>query len=314
MDQSTPHSSLAYPPQCHFLQSGDWQHFEQELGKHTILGQGDGFSYLAITESTPIGNYLYLPYGPFLERPEAFASALSDIKQRAGRAFFVRIEPTLYLAPDYLRSFGAIKSKDLNPAETWVLTIPSSRAELLSKLPRRTRGYYNTHEKKGITITKSHNPDDIHYLTTLQNQIFSAKHIKPFPESYLRTELAQDFATLYLAWYETRVIAAILIFDDATTRFYMQAASDKAYAKLNANGILTIASILDAADAGLKYYDFWGVAPEGAPSNHPWSGFTAFKKSFAGQEVTYTGTYDIPLNYPKYRLYQFLRFIKGRAK
>lgn len=307
----TPTLPPSYPDR-HFLQSSHWRTFERSLGKRTITGEGDGYSFLAITERTPVGEYLYLPYGPYLKHPDALGPAIRHLKSSAGRALFIRIEPTLHLAPELLHSFGAIKSKDLNPAETWVLTLPADRTMLLSQLPRRTRGYYNTHEKKGITITQSHTPDDIRHLTVLQNQIFAKKRIKPFPESYLRAELAQDFATLYLAWFEGKVIAAILVFDDENTRFYMQAASDKAYAKLNANGILTIASILDAATAGLKYYDFWGIAPAGAPADHPWAGFTAFKKSFAGQEVDYTGTYDIPLGRAKYRLYRLLKSIKGR--
>ena len=62
-----------------------------------------------------------------------------------------------------------------------------------------------------------------------------------------------------------------------------------------------------AKQNGKKYFDFWGIAPEGAPANHPWVGFTNFKKTFAGQEIDYAGTYDIILNPTKYRLYQLTR-------
>ena len=75
----------------------------------------------------------------------------------------------------------------------------------------------------------------------------------------------------------------------------MQAASDKDYAKLNANGILTIRAIMDAQKKGLINFDFWGIAPEGAPETHPWAGFTAFKKMFSGEARYYSGTYDIPM-------------------
>ena len=73
------------------------------------------------------------------------------------------------------------------------------------------------------------------------------------------------------------------------------------------SGKLTIQLILDAKAKGLKSFDFWGIAPEGAPSTHPWAGFTNFKKTFSGTEVDYAGTYDIILNPAKYRLYQFTR-------
>ena len=71
-------------------------------------------------------------------------------------------------------------------------------------------------------------------------------------------------------------------------------------------GLLTSA-IFDAKEKGLKYFDFWGIAPANAPKDHPWAGFTKFKKSFGGFPVEYAGTYDIVLNPTKYRLYNLAR-------
>ena len=103
------------------------------------------------------------------------------------------------------------------------------------------------------------------------------------------------------------VLAAGLVFDDATTRYNLQGAQSETGRKLHATGILTIELILDAVQNGQKTFDFWGIAPEGAPATHPWAGFTAFKKTFAGREVKYAGTYDLPTDPLRYRLYQFLR-------
>ena len=41
--------------------------------------------------------------------------------------------------------------------------------------------------------------------------------------------------------------------------------------------------------------------------NHPWYGFTQYKKSFGGFEVDYSGTWDFPLNKRKYSLYKKIR-------
>ena len=105
------------------------------------------------------------------------------------------------------------------------------------------------------------------------------------------------------------IIAAGLVFDDRTTRYNLQGAQSDEGRKLHATGILTIQLILDAHKKGLKTFDFWGIAPEGAPASHPWAGFTNFKKTFAGHEVTYAGTYDLIYNPLKYRLYQTIRFV-----
>ena len=109
------------------------------------------------------------------------------------------------------------------------------------------------------------------------------------------------------------MIAAGLVFDDDTTRYNLQGAQSDEGRKLHATGILTIKLILDAKAKDLKIFDFWGIAPEGAPADHPWAGFTNFKKTFAGYEKDYAGTYDIVLSPAKYKAYGLLRKI-NRAR
>lgn len=297
--------------EIHFLQSERWAKFQKTLGKKVINLNREFYSALITVEQTPIGKYLFVPYGPFLANHTKLNPAISALKKIAKKehAIFIRIEPTLCLPQKSLRQIGAYKSKDIDPAETWILDFPETKKELLQKLPSRLRNYYNVHQNKGIEIIISHNPADISYLIKLQKQIFQQKHIKTFSEEYLKCELSQDFATLYLAKYQGDVIAAILIFDDDETRYYMQAASDKAYAKLNANGILTVQAILDAYDKGLCSFDFWGIAPDGAPADHPWTGFTAFKKKFNGHPKYYSGTYDVPVDHLRFLAYKVFRYL-----
>ena len=142
-------------------------------------------------------------------------------------------------------------------------------------------------------------------------------------EEYFKTELAQPFATLYLVRYhhpegkdidettpkDGQVLAASLFFDHEDTRYYMQSAADTDYKKLPATVALLTTAIFDAKEQGIKFFDFWGIAPEDAPDSHPWKGFTKFKQSFGGQAVNYAGTYDIILNPAKYKLYQTTRKI-----
>ena len=301
----------ASPKNEHILQSELWEKFQKSLGKKVVTSHHRDYSFLATIEDTPVGRYLSVPYGPHLSDGNALRPALADLRTVAKRekAIFIRIEPAIHFSETELQKFGAVKSKDINPAETWVIALPKERERLLQTLPRRLRGYYNTHEKKGITIKKSHDPSDIRFLADLQKKTFQSKNIHPFSQTYLAKELEQDFATLYLAEYDSKIIAAILVFDDPYTRYYMQAASDKSYAKLNANGIITAQAIIDAWKAGIKEFDFWGIAPDDAPKDHPWAGFTAFKKSFAGAAKYYSGTYDIPINRARFALYKLLRKI-----
>ena len=295
-------------------QSREWQNLQNDLNEISFFEEKDDYQYLAIKKSTPVGNYLYLPYGPVYKDKTAFKSALNSLGELAKKEhiLFIRIEPQHDDFEKYAPK-NAQKSKDLSPKETWRLDLTGNEDDLKAKLPSRLLRYYKNHENKGITIETSKNPNDIHYLLDLQKALASKKGISTFSEKYLETELKQDFATLYIVKYtdeetkKTEVVAAGLVFDDKTTRYNLQGAQTDTGRSLHATGILTIKLILDAYEKGLKIFDFWGIAPEGAPSSHPWAGFTAFKKTFAGYEVDYAGTYDIVLNPAKYKLYKFLR-------
>lgn len=295
-------------------QSKAWQQLQEDLGEKSILVSESTYHYLAIIKHTPTGNYLYCPYGPCYNNPAGFNESLNSLKQLAKEhnAIFIRIEPEDPNFKTYQPS-NSKKSHDLNPKETWLLDLSGDEDTLKAKLPSRLLRYYKSAAKKGITIAKTHEPEDIKYLLNLQHALAEEKGIGVFSANYLKTELRQPFSTLYLAKYqdpetsEQEIIAAGLVFDDDTTRYNLQGAQSDQGRKLHATGILTIQLILDAKAKNLTTFDFWGIAPEGAPSNHPWSGFTNFKKTFAGYEKDYAGTYDIILKPTKYKLYQLAR-------
>ncbi|MBR2837004.1 peptidoglycan bridge formation glycyltransferase FemA/FemB family protein [Candidatus Saccharibacteria bacterium] len=313
-------------------QSKAWQKLQDDLGEQSFYEETPDYSYLAILKKTPVGNYLYLPYGPVADTSKSFERALESLlgPAKATSAMFIRVEPKEPSAAQILQNNGTllvgsttlkiIKSKDLNPKETWLLDLPGTpietpleNGELKAKLPSRLLRYYKSREKQGITIETSHNPKDICHLLKLQRALAEKKGINTFSEHYLETELSQPFATLYLVKYQNpdahqeKIIAAGLVFDDATTRYNLQGAQTEQGRKLHATGILTIQLILDATVAGKQVFDFWGIAPDGAPADHPWAGFTAFKKTFAGHEADFAGTYDLVLSPNKYKLYRLLR-------
>ncbi len=296
-------------------QSEEWRKLQQDLNEKTFFDCTKSYQYLAILKHTPVGNYLYLPYGPVAEDAKSMKQAINAITAIAKQehVLFIRIEPQLSDWKNYLPE-NTKNSTDLNPKETWLLDLSGTDEELKSRLPSRLLRYYKNKEKQGITIETSKNPADIKHLLDLQRALAHEKGISTFSEHYLATELKQPFSTLYMLKRNDNVLAAGLVFDHNGTRYNLQGAQSDEGRKLHATGILTIQLILDAKAKGNQTFDFWGIAPEDAPDNHPWKGFTAFKKTFAGYEKDYAGTYDIVLNPIKYRLYYLLRNLKRRLK
>ena len=318
-------------------QSEAWRILQEELKERTFFKEDKDYQYLAIVKHTPAGNYLYLPYGPVAQNPDGMKAALKALKDLAktNHCIFIRIEPQLPDKNQYL-PITAKKVKDISPADTWVLDITPDKSILTAGFSQGTRTRYNTYSKKGLIVEKTKDVSEIKHLVDLQAKLFKTKHLTAYDADYLKAELRQPFATLYLVKYDKKsdltrepanlqtgagnypadrqVLAASLFFDYEDTRYYMQSAADQEYRRLPATVALLTSAIFDAKEQGIKRFDFWGIAPEGAPADHPWKGFTEFKQSFGGKAVHYAGTYDIILNPLKYRLYTSLRNIKRRTK
>lgn len=325
----------------HFLQSPLWEQYEQLEGYQTFRLKDQDFSALAVLQTTPVGNYLFCPYGPTLKSPDSLPTALAALKKLAHNqnAFFLRIEPTFPLPDSLINSLHLQKSHDLDPAHTWVLDLSPSTDELLKGMESRKVRYWRNHQKKGISIRQSHDPAEITILTKLLTQLGDKDNFIPQPEEHLKNQLKSGFATLYIAELsqpdqpkqpasakestakdksssednaapstnQAKIpIAAALIYDYNSTRYYAHAAANSHYQKLAAGTIVLIQMILDAKDQDAKVYDFWGMTPS-ADKKHPWYGFTQYKKSFGGRQVDYTGTYDLPIKPFRYRLYLAIR-------
>lgn len=297
-----------------------WQTFLTDLGETTFFHTEDTFTYLAILKTTPFGNYLYCPYGPHATTKTALKTALQALQTLAisKHAIFIRIEPkgpknaldSLKIPHSRTKKpLKLQKTLDLSPAHTLLLDLSPTPEQLIANFSSTTRNRFNTTKKRGITITTSKNPADLSHLIKFQAGIAKHRHFHAFSQKHLETELKQPFATLYLAHFEGQVVGSSLFFDHQDTRFYMQSGTDMnpKFKNLSANVSLLGQAILDAKAQGLKFFDFWGIAPENAPPDHPWTGFTKFKKTFGGQPVAYLGTHDLILSPLKYRAYTLFR-------
>lgn len=214
--------------QSPLLQSKDWQKLQDDLGETTFFEETSKFKFLAIKKKIPFGYYLYLPYGPYLNPSATSEDAKACFKKlislaKKESAIFIRIEPQKFTnnSPIQMDNLSEKqkkvnvaqyfnlnqkllrKTKDLNPAETWCLDLTSSVPEILTNFSQGTRTRHNNYKKKGLTVEVTKNPEDIKYLVRLQHKLAKERHIASFSEQYLKTELSQPFASLYLVRYQT---------------------------------------------------------------------------------------------------------------
>lgn len=301
----------------HFLQSAAWTKFQSALGRRAISKVTPEWSYTAYLESGFGNTRLYAPYGPEFSSPESANAALASLIDE-GRQYavtFVRIEPTNHLSAQSLSDKGwrPVTYQQLNPARTQVIDLTSSEEDILAGMTQNSRNLTRNYANKGLSIHKSTDPSDITILTSLLKGVAHRNHITPHSDAYFAAQASTlmplGAATLFYVSYENSPIAAALVYDSETTRYYAHAAADDAYRKLSAGTALVGHMILDAKRSGLGYFDLYGIAPAD-DSDHPWSGFTKFKQSFGGHPVDYVGAWDYPIRklpYAFYRTYQSMR-------
>ena len=314
----------------HILQSEAWEECLQKDGEQTHRWAGEGWSALAVQKKTPVGSYLFLPYGPAIldaeHRTQCLQDALQTLSERARSlgCLFVRCEPTFAVNAAQMRSQGLVEAKEIDPKHTWVLDLADqTEAELLAGMEKNKPRSWRNMASKGMSVRTTQDPAAVTELTRLLMAVGEQDHFTPQAEDHLRHQLETGFATLYLVdladatdvdrGVGSQVIAAALVYDYDGVRYYAHAAADYEHRKLRAGTVLLVQMILDAARAGQQTFDFWGITTSTDPQ-HPWAGFTQYKKSFGGRQVDYAGTWDLPLNKRKYQLYKTLRQVNLRVR
>lgn len=314
----------------HILQSEAWEECLQKDGEQTHRWAGEGWSALAVQKKTPVGSYLFLPYGPAIldaeHRTQCLQDALQTLSERARSlgCLFVRCEPTFAVNAAQMRSQGLVEAKEIDPKHTWVLDLAGQpEAELLAGMEKNKPRSWRNMASKGMSVRTTQDPAAVTELTRLLMAVGEQDHFTPQAEAHLRHQLEAGFATLYLVdlaeaaeasgGIGSQVIAAALVYDYDGVRYYAHAAADYEHRKLRAGTVLLVQMILDAARAGQQTFDFWGITTSTDPQ-HPWAGFTQYKKSFGGRQVDYAGTWDLPLNKHKYQLYKTLRQVNLRVR
>jgi len=309
----------------YFLQTPAWADFQRSLGRTVHRDSGPGWSFLAVEEKNPAGKVLYAPYGPVAESVDAFDAALAALRgvAKSCGAVFIRIEPA-EAGMDPATAPAALRSRGLQPAPvnqqpelSWIVDLDRDFKDVLADMKPVNRNLYRNIHKKGVTFRSSQDPEDIRVLLNFLHMTARRNGFKPQSDEYLSQVAAAlmpaGAATLFIAELHGGPIAAALAYDSADTRTYAHAAMDDAHRKLSAGIPLLVTLMADARDKGLKHVDLWGVAPADQP-DHKWAGFTAFKKSFGGREIAYPGTWDLPVNKPRYAAYQVARKLRDALR
>ena len=301
-----------------FLQSFEWGEFQRGLGRKIWRIKNDNFQASVIRHILPLGrSYLYCPRGPIItdNTQHTTNNFLSEIKKiaKTEKAIFLKIDPEWGTGSEnILKRLGFKKSfKEVQPKKTLILDLTKSEEELLAEMHPKTRYNIRLAEKHGIKIQNSNlksqnSKEDFEEFWKLLQETTKRDKFKPHPKEHYQKLLELiPGASLFLAEYQNKIIAANIVVFFGKQATYLHGASDFEFRNLMTPHLLQWRQILEAKKQGLTEYDFWGI------DEKKWPGLTRFKKGFGGKELEYIGSWDSVFDKKQYAAYKLLtKFLK----
>jgi hypothetical protein len=236
----------------------------------------------------------YVPRGPVPASPDA-VGALVTWAEGHGIARLV-IEPE---APASLsdvltaRRFSPVAA--VQPQHTRILQLRPPE-EMLKGFRHGRRYNIRAGLKRGVIVEEGHDAAELARQSAaverreginLPDQRYYGLLLELLP--WCRTYVAQHPTT-------KEALATVLVARHGGRAYSLFAGRSGAHPELMGNDIAWWTAISSAAGAGGRDFDLWGVPPPGAGPDHPWHGLGFFKSEFGGEEVTYTGAWELVLS------------------
>ncbi|PRI12108.1 lipid II:glycine glycyltransferase FemX [Leucobacter massiliensis] len=301
----------------HFLQQEPWAELQRHLGRTVVQASGEGWHYQAFLEPGRGGSRLYAPYGPVVERPGALREALESLTENTKKlgAVYLRAEPSGSVDPAEFPLLGLRRAPRRQPEHTQIIDIDRPFPQVLAEFASSQRNRHRNAAKKGLRVEASSDPAEVEHLIRLLAEVSARTGMHAHRADYLRATarvlLPLQAGRVYLLRSGTEVIAASLIFDDPDCRYYAHGATSTAHRRLSPGTVMVGQMIEDACASAQTSFDLYGVVPPEV-RDHPWTGFSDFKRSFGGRQRDYAGTWEFPADHGRYLLYTGLRRLVSR--
>ena len=241
-----------------------------------------------------------------------------EARSAAGERAVPAHAATAAAVEETLAARGARRVRSVQPRHTLVLDLRRPIEDLRGEMLSGRRRSINAATRKGISIRRTREADEVEQFIRLIQRTGERNRFGPHSERYYRTVCRVMFdletASLYLAEIGGRSVAAVIAFESPTTGYYAHAADDPERSRqVVAAAPLAWQIVLDSRAEGRTTFDFWGVIPDDS-ADHPWAGFSRFKKTFGGRVLTRPGTFDLPLRPLRYRLYSTARELRAARR
>ncbi len=329
-------------PYNHVLQSYEWGQFKAQYGWKPLrlLLEEDGSVQAAASVLRRKFPHLplcimYVPKGPALdygdnELQQRVLSALQDVA-RHHHAIFIKIDPDVCLedhsppATQVITTLDSqgwqLSSEQIQFRNTIIIDLAREEDELLKAMKSKTRYNVRLAERRGVKVRLGALADlPLFYEMYVETSSRDEFIIRPF--AYYRHAwqafIEADLAHLFIADYEDRPLAGLILFRFGNKVWYMYGASRDLHRNLMPNHLLQWEAMRWAKAQGCTVYDMWG-APAVLDESDPLWGVYRFKEGFGGQFVRHIGAYDYPVSHFLYQFYtvtvpRYLEMLRKRNR
>ncbi len=220
-----------------------------------------------------------------IQRPgEIRISKIRELAKKY-RAFQIIIEPKSLLDADFLVSLGFRLSKSpYLPTKTLQIDLTQTKEKILKGFEKDAKSAI----KKGESLKVADYKDNLDKFRNAWRRSVRLKRYVPPLEHLVSLKKSFKNNSLFLMTKDESA-GAIFLSSDGIGYYWQAFTNREAREKLEQYKVVW-GGILWAKKMGARIFDFEGIYDERFP-NKSWLGFTHFKKSFGGYEVTYPGTF-----------------------
>lgn len=300
-------------PHANIWQTVAWSEFQTAIGRKSFIyvARDDQEQIIASAVITELPlkmgkTYWYISRGPLYSKPAAAEFLLAELKKIAPKHVIFIAFDTEEELPLKLKTTN---THTVQPQDTLLVDLTLSEEDILTQMKQKGRYNVRLSKKKGVEIKESKSVEDFYNLlqATTERDGFSG-----WGKAYYKKMLTSlgNNCLILNAEYEDEVIASGIFTFYGEGAVYYYGASGNAHRNLMAPYLLQYTAMLEGKKRGCQYYDFLGIAPEGASPSHAWAGVTDFKLKFGGTRKHYPNAQKIVLNpiWDKaYNLYKKIR-------
>lgn len=312
-----------------FVQSSWWADLQTTAGwSHfgVFFRDGDdilGGARLLCRDVAPDRCYYYVPEGPVLptnaddagQLLQAFLTHLDKRRKRSARQVtHLRLEPRWTSIPSSLSGYREAGSWH-EPRNTLIVDLAVSNDTLLAQMKPKGRYNIGVARRHGVSIVEDISESGIDEFLTIHRETVTrhslkAEHARYYRDLCVSLRALKRGTLLFAERDHERLAAAVIVFsgDRAT---YLFGGSRTSHRRFMAPYLLHYEAMQRARNLGLRWYDFYGIAPPDKRS-HPWAGITTFKRQFGGIAQSYVPALDIIYDRVGYDAYRAARDARRR--